>query len=49
VLTVSVKADATKGIRPFEAFDEAMRSLTLEPPPEPEAPQAQPASEQGSP
>jgi hypothetical protein len=36
VLTVSAKADAAKGGRPFEAFDETMRSLVINPPPEPE-------------
>jgi len=39
ILTVGVKADAAKTGRPFEAFDEAMRTLKL---PEPEKP-AQPA------
>jgi hypothetical protein len=35
VLTVGVQATTAKGARPFEAFDEAMRTINITPPPAP--------------
>lgn len=35
ILTVGVLADASRGARPFEAFDEAMRTINITPPPAP--------------
>ncbi len=49
VLTVAVKAEAVRGSRPFEAFDEAMRTLTVSPPAEPDAGPAAPASQPAEP
>jgi hypothetical protein len=45
VLTVGVKADAAKSGRPFEAFDEAMRTINIAPPDTPIAPAASPPEE----
>jgi len=45
VLTVGVKAEAAKNSRPFEAFDEAMRTINITPPEPQSRPAEAPASQ----